>query len=344
MANNQRKNAAMGPQPKQQRRKKQHKSNTRGRNAPAAQGSRVGKLGPGNERAIVVSGNGRVGQTTIQANIANDGQVLLNLEVNPSMFPRLKRIASAYQRYRFTDLRFVVQPMCPSTTGGGWVAGVIPDPLDTNFTFDALQATLGAKVNKWWEASEIPALSLPRDKLWTSEGENARLYSPGRFILLAVGTNTDLVNVSVVCHWRCELTIPSLEGSGPEPEKTKFTTIVPVSTKGLNGKNYFPMVPYFGPDTPRPGKVYQSDVPIGINVSVQGGAEFVQYSDFMAGSDGNLTYGIATWDDAGTGWTAWNGGAQAYETDDMPEGIVLPKGLVLSEIPHADFREGAAAL
>jgi hypothetical protein len=263
------------------------------------------------------------------------------------MFPRLKRIASAYQRYRFTDLRFVVQPMCPSTTGGGWVAGVIPDPLDTNLGFDALQATLGAEVNKWWEAEEVHALSLPRDKLWTSEGDNARLYSPGRFVCLAVGTNTDLVNVSVVAHWKCELTVPSLEQLEGQ---TDFRNVVPLTSVGLNDKNYFPMPPYFGREVPKMGRIYQSSVPCGVTVTDGTEVQLVNYSYFSRSPLGDemMFWGSVTWNDEGTGYLDWTDGLKCSQPDGQTEREIMPRGTVLTQIYPAptppDFRKGAAAL
>merc|ERR1712141_928297 len=56
-------------------------------------------------------------------------------------------------------------------------------------SFDALQGSHGAVVAKWWEHKTV-RVRPPKDLLWTSVGENARLFSPGKFVLTTVGTNT----------------------------------------------------------------------------------------------------------------------------------------------------------
>lgn len=300
-----------------------------------AQGSRVHGLGPRSERPLVVSGKGRIGQTTIVAEAAKDGTVVFDLEINPNLFPRLRRIASAYQRYRFTKLDFLVQPMCPSTTGGGWVAGLIPDPLDENLTFDALQATLGSEVYKWWEGMEVPSPAMNPDRLWTSEGENARLYSPGRFVVLAVGTNTDIVNLSVICHWEAELAIPSLETPKLQQE---FKSIVPVTSAGLGGQNSFPAAPYFR-EPPIDRTYYQSNTSIPVVVQVPGGHDTVHYTDLKMNGD-RLTWGLITWDDSGQYAQGWVDGEIFYQHD-QPEGVLLPKGTILKMVPDSSPQRGA---
>lgn len=185
---------------------------------------------------------GRIAQTTIAASAGTDNTVVFSQLLTVALFPRLSRIASAYQRYRFTSLEFLIQPMCPSLTGGGYVAGFLKDPTDTDTSFDSIQGSHGAVVAKWWEHKTLKVIP-PKDLLWTSQGENVRLSSPGKFALTNVGTNTDIVNVSVMCKWTAELSVPSLE---KETSLSEFITNAALVESNLtNGSNKFNVLEIF---------------------------------------------------------------------------------------------------
>ena len=189
-------------------------------NASLSQATNVRGLGAP-AGVIRLSGMGRIAQSTHAAATITDGEVIFDNIINVAAFPRLSRVGSAFQRYRFTKLSFSIQPMCPATTGGGYVAGFIKDPMDTDASFDSIQGSRGATIGKWWEHKVVHAIPA-KDLLWTSLGESPRLYSPGKFVMTAVGSNTDIVNVSVLCSWEAELSVPSLESE--DAPVTEFFT------------------------------------------------------------------------------------------------------------------------
>lgn len=63
-------------------------------------------------------------------------------------------------------------------------------------------------------------MTRPADLLYTSEGADARLYCPGVFYLVCVGSPGQTGNVAVYMDWNVSLTEPSLESEPPiiEPE------------------------------------------------------------------------------------------------------------------------------
>jgi hypothetical protein len=246
--------------------------------APSAQASNVRGLGAP-EAPIRVRGMGRIAQATLLAATQSDGSEVFNEIITTSIFPRLSRIASAYQRYRFTKLDFNVQPMCPSITGGGYVAGFLKDPLDTDASFDALQGSYGAVVGKWWEHKTVQVRP-PKDLLWTSVGENARLFSPGKFVLTTVGTNTDLVNVSVLCNWEAELSVPSLENTTSGPITEYLTTKNLFETGLVGAANEFQQFTIL-PQPIANGTILKSEYPVAVDYKLGTGdvlkAEYVHF-------------------------------------------------------------------
>lgn len=310
--------------------------NNRGRgnantNAPSSQASHVRGLGAP-EAPIHVRGVGRIAQATLAGGAHKDGYVVVDEIISTSIFPRLSRIASAYQRFRFTKLDFNVQPMCPSLAGGGYVAGFLKDPLDKDASFDALQGSYGAVVAKWWEHKTV-RVRPPKDLLWTTVGENARLFSPGKFVLTTVGTNTDLVNVSVLCDWEAELSVPSLEDAKDAPA-TEYILATDILESSLtNGHNEIPQEPFIVGNI-ADKTVLRSPVPFGIDYKLgPGDVTKANYAYFQvlkaANSAPRLRYGM------------WNGtefsGGHPYYYDEQPDQVLLPTGTQLAVVyVHGD--------
>lgn len=220
---------------------------------------------------------GRIAHATLQSGYP-DGHNVFDQNVNVGVFPRLARIGSAYQRYRFTRMEFDIQPMCPATAGGGYIAAFLKDPLDSDTSFDALQGSHGAVMAKWWEHKTIHVPNPGKDLLWTSLGENARLYSPGKLVLTTVGSNDALVNISVLCRWEVELSVPSLEeAGGPITEYITYRTLY---TSGLtNESNEFSTAQIIS-GVMRVGTILRTSVPFAIDYKL--GAGDVTKADYTA--------------------------------------------------------------
>ena len=294
-------------------------------NASLSQSTNVTGLGAP-AGSIRVSGMGRIAQSTHAAATISDGDAIFNEIITASVFPRLSRIASAYQRYRFTKMTFSVQPMCPATTGGGYVAGFLKDPMDTDSSFDAIQGSRGATVGKWWEHKNV--ITIPaKDLLWTSVGESPRLYSPGKFVLTGVGSNTDVVNVSVLCSWEAELSVPSLES--PEAPQTIYFSAYDIMQSDLVNNSNKIHFNIFGADVSLPDDtVLRAAVPIYVDYQLgSGDVTKAGFSEWKVTDNGTkLQWGIDH--PAGT-WTA----GIAYYSDGQPPQSLLSKGTRFEILP-----------
>lgn len=152
------------------------------------------------------------------------GHVLLQLRITPEMVERLERTASRYQRIRWNSVRMSVTPGFSSLAGGQYAAVFVRDPSDAPPSDPMkllrwITANQGHKMAKWWQPMNI-TMTRPADLLYTSEGADARLYCPGVFYLVCVGSPGQTGNVAVYMDWNVSLTEPSLESEPPtiEPE------------------------------------------------------------------------------------------------------------------------------
>jgi hypothetical protein len=221
--------------------------------------------------------------------------------------------------------------MCPSITGGGYVAGFLKDPLDKDTSFDALQGSHGAVVGKWWEHKTVQVRP-PKDLLWTSAGDNARLYSPGKFVLTTVGTNTDIVNVSVLCSWEAELSVPSLEETGESPV-TEYILGADIQESTLTANsNEIPQLPFVEGRLAN-GTVLKSTIPFGIDYRLgSGDVTKATYACFrvntVPSAASRLQWGLWQWD----GTQYYFAPGESYYSDGQPDQVILPAGTQLNVI------------
>jgi hypothetical protein len=209
--------------------------------------------------------------------------------------------------------------MCPSTAGGGYVAAFIEDPLDEDTSFDAIQGTHGAVMAKWWEHSMINVAKPAKDLLWTSLGENARLYSPGKLVLTAVGSNDATVNVSVLCKWEVELSVPSLEEA--DAPITEYITTQSLFTNQLEHLDNIIHIKDLFDGQFTPNMVLQTNVPFAIDYRL--GSGDVTKADYnclyVNPSATTFTYGTTDATDK------FHAGVGFYE-DGQPLQVVIAKG------------------
>lgn len=144
--------------------------------------------------------------------------VPLVVPVSPGVFPRLSKLASAFQRIRYEQLQFVVEPQISTAVSGGYVAAFIKDVADLpagSGALNQLTAQAGSKTTKWWESVTINVGSLP-DLYYTSDSLSERRWSsPGIFAIGVDGKCTQpSTPLTVYCRYRVRLSEPSLEDSG----------------------------------------------------------------------------------------------------------------------------------
>nr|AEF79783.1 coat protein [Lates calcarifer nervous necrosis virus] len=318
---------AANPQPRRRANNRRRSNRT---DAPVSKASTVTGFGRGTND-VHLSGMSRISQAVLPAGTGTDGYVVVDATIVPDLLPRLGHAARIFQRYAVETLEFEIQPMCPANTGGGYVVGFLPDPTDNDHTFDALQATRGAVVAKWWESRTVRP-QYTRTLLWTSSGKEQRLTSPGRLILLCVGNNTDVVNVSVLCRWSVRLSVPSLE----TPEETT----APIMTQGslyndsLSTNDFKSILLGSTPlDIAPDGAVFQLDRPLSIDYSLgTGDVDRAVYGHLkkFAGNAGTPAgwFRWAIWDNFNKTFTD----GVAYYSDEQPRQILLPVGTVCTRV------------
>lgn len=140
------------------------------------------------------------------------GEVLLAIRINPASFPRLSRMASTFQKYRFLRMDFRIVSMASTSTSGGYIIGFIPDPDDLadTWTTEQLLSTPHCRIVKAWESATIGA-TLESKWLYTNTGMESRLYSPGIFVIMVEGSIPGTAPLSVYVDWVAEMHTPSLE-------------------------------------------------------------------------------------------------------------------------------------
>jgi hypothetical protein len=275
----------------------------------------------------------RIAQAVLPAGTGTDGHVVVDEIIVPDLLPRLGHAARIFQRYIVETLEFEVQPMCPANTGGGYVAGFLPDPTDNDHTFDALQATRGSVVAKWWESRTVRP-QYARTLLWTSTGKEQRLTSPGRLILLCVGNNTDVVNVSVLCRWSVRLSVPSLET--PEDVIAPILTQAPLHNDSIPNDALSFRAVLLGAtqlDAAPSGAVYAMDRPLSIDYNLGVGdvdRAVYWHVEKLPGTpqepSGWLSWGL--WDNFNKTFTK----GIKYYSDQQPRQILLPVGTLFTKV------------
>lgn len=143
--------------------------------------------------------------------------VVLDALVDASSFARLTRVAGAYQKVRYRQLRFRVVPMMSTAVGGGYVVAFVRDPMDqipseplTRLNW--LTSQRGSVTTKWWQSSEVVVPLSDRD-YYTSTSQEVREYSPGRLVLAVDGKATASGSLTVFVDWAVTLRHASLEST-----------------------------------------------------------------------------------------------------------------------------------
>lgn len=164
--------------------------------------------------SIVVSGSDRFSHIS-DVSVYPGQDLILELPITASQFPRLENIASAYQSFQIEKMSFRINPQISTATNGGYVAGYSRDPLEQIGTgsnaLNAITALHGAVTKKWWEDSIVRSFGGPKC-LFTQESGDERLYSDGIFYLAADGKATTSGALTIYVDYTVRLIKPVLRG------------------------------------------------------------------------------------------------------------------------------------
>jgi hypothetical protein len=160
-----------------------------------------------------VAGIERLGTFDIEK--SKDGLVMSEV-FRPSALPRLRSLASAFQRITYHRLNFEVVGKASSLVTGGFVAGFVPDPDDNSVNLERLASSQGARRAKWFDTVTVTA-ALAGSKLFTSPSAEMRLGSPGAFYIFVDGKPNSGLSLTVSVHWDATLEVPSVEAFAEAP-------------------------------------------------------------------------------------------------------------------------------
>nr|WCR62112.1 MAG: capsid precursor protein [Nodaviridae sp.] len=142
------------------------------------------------------------------------GSVIYDQVITPGIGRRLRQQAALFQKIKYKTLRFEVQTQTPTANGGGYVVAFLHDPAMEVGTGEsalrALTAVQGTQTAKFWQ-STVMSVQTTTQQYFTLNGNDIRLFSPGRFVVLSDGPPTEDVSITILFHWTVELTRPALQ-------------------------------------------------------------------------------------------------------------------------------------
>jgi hypothetical protein len=145
--------------------------------------------------------------------------LILDIAVTPNIGPRLKTLASAWQRLKYHRMRFQVNATGSSLVGGSYVAAFVPDPADKpplNNADSWVMAHTGATSSSWWVSVDVDGPPPPQVMYTNFEQSEPRLSSPGRFVLACINPPSADTTININWDWRVTFSQPSLEQLGIE--------------------------------------------------------------------------------------------------------------------------------
>lgn len=223
--------------------------------------------------------------TVVQGESWSDGETLFNLTVTPSLMPQMNKIAATFQKIKYHSLTFELSSHMPTSTAGGYIMAFVPDPAD-KLPSDIIRrkqhmvATPGSTKDSIWKSGRLQVLEgggsswnrcLPTDYLFTSQGNDIRLHSPGVFNVVVDGSVNQPGSLSLSIHWDATFHVESLEQSSEGNFSEELTNVIDLiapddgasltTESDLNNaarwRQMFPTAPY-----PGPGYVYECELPV----------------------------------------------------------------------------------
>jgi len=201
------------------------------------------QVGPTNvsSQPIVVSGMDWL-ESMYVSPTSPDGDPILDFQIAPWDWKgtHAALMCQGYERFRLRHLVVRLSSRVPSIVGGGFVAGISPDPdfeilsSDRHLSRRRIRALAGSVSSNWWQTVlvSLPPQMLNSDWKFTSPGREKRLSSVGRFVGVIDGPPTGVssnttIRVTAEISWTLELSGPVV-GSSPETSlKTRW--IIPAN-------------------------------------------------------------------------------------------------------------------
>lgn len=120
------------------------------------------------------------------------------------MAPRLARYAALYQKWSVNSIRFEIQTQTATTRPGGYVVAITNDPsvlIGSGLTaLSTANAMDGAITSKMWQSTVI-RYHPDGTVYFCSAGDDPRLFSPGKLLLITDGETDASVDITVIMHW-----------------------------------------------------------------------------------------------------------------------------------------------
>lgn len=199
------------------------------------------------------SNTDRLFHVTVPAN-APRGTIIYDQIITPAIAARLQTQASLFQKIHYRSLRFEIQTQTPTTNSGGYVVAFLHDPQMEVGTGEAalraLTAIQGTKTSKFWQSTDM-AIRTTQQEYYTLQGNDVRLFSPGRFIVLTDGPPSADVSITILFHWTVGLTRPALQRLVNRlPQGVAMCTGIYSTPQGLRYTNWNPATNAFNPAVP----------------------------------------------------------------------------------------------
>lgn len=269
--------------------------------------------------SVVMRGCDRLVSLQLEQSATALGAIILDVLAEASMSKRLQTLSQAFERITFLSLTYRVTPKAASIITGGYVAGFVPDPEDSISTVESLLATQGAQSGHWWETREVRP-RLERKQLFTHQGNEVRLRSPGRFVLISDGASTGSLPLSVDVEWTVELSQPSFE----DHKELSVTYTLRDDIISVPGSSFLKALHGGDIITPRPepGMVFKLSIPLA-----------VEYAE-GTGDTGTWRYWYIQWQAEGAKYGDYSNGfiiGKSWQSD-LEFQMLLPAGLTLQVV------------
>lgn len=171
-------------------------------------------------QVVRVSGTDWIEGISISAGL-EDGSTVLSQLVSPNSWEGTHAFSLSrnFEQFRFVSLDFEVSTRVPTTTAGGYIIGICPDPEQAvNTGVSAKQfvrALSGAVSAPWWLSSRVRLVNPDRTWRYTSERAAEPLKTSYGLLLLVIdGPPTNIkgaVPISIIARWTLELASPCAE-------------------------------------------------------------------------------------------------------------------------------------